>query len=60
VKVLKYAFGEAGSCEDFGHVFDNGRGLRGRFEDDGIAGKESGKKGVDENEVGILEGLSGG
>lgn len=50
--------GKAGGGENGEDMLGTGRGLRGGFQDKGVARKESGYKGVDEDEVGVLGRMS--
>lgn len=49
--------GKAGGAEDGDDMFGASGGLRGGFEDKGVAGKESGYERVDEDEVGVLSSI---
>ena len=40
--------------ENLLYVFDDGRGLRGGFEDDGVTSEESWYQSIDKNQIGIL------
>ncbi len=46
--------GKAGGGEDGEDVFGACGGLRGWFEDEGVAGEKGGNEGIDENKVGVL------
>ena len=54
MEVLDHVLWKSSIEENLLYVFDDGRSLRGRLEDYGVAGEESRYQRVDENEVGIL------
>ena len=49
MEILDDVSGEASGGENRGYVFDNSRGLRGGFENNGIACKEGGDNRINED-----------
>lgn len=54
MEILKDISGKAGRSEDLGYVFNDGRSLRRRLQDHGVASKQCGYEGIDEDQIWVL------